>query len=66
MPYYGDLIMSELKKDLIKLVYGTARIAKGEEHVITEDHSINDVLRWVVEQLQGDKSEVEFLLKNMD
>lgn len=58
--------MSEIKYDLIKLESGNKHVSEGEEYVITENHSINDVLRFCVEQLQGDKDEILYLLKNMD
>ena len=35
--------MAEIKKDLIKLEENFSHTSSGEEYVITEDHSINDV-----------------------
>ena len=56
----------EIKTGLKKLNEGESHASKGGEYVITEDHSLNDVLRWLVDQSQGDKSEVTTLLALLD
>ncbi len=42
-------IIRELKRD-------------GHNAIITEEHSINDVLRWLIKEV-GDKSELQTLLE---
>jgi len=56
----------EIKNELKKLNEGESHTSKGEEYVITENHSLNDVLRWLVDQSQGDKYEVTTLLARLD
>jgi len=58
--------MAEIKKDLLRLNEHHTYTPSGEVYVITEDHSINDVVRWVLRQLQDDKSELEYLLKTIN
>jgi hypothetical protein len=58
--------MSEIKKELIFLDEGDSHISKGEEYVITEDHSINDVVRFAINQLGGDKSDIQYLIDNFE
>lgn len=40
--------MSEVKKDLIKLPEGKPYIAGPDEYVITEAHTLSDILRFLV------------------
>ena len=58
--------MGEIIRPLKHLDEGEPYTPKADEHVITEDHSISDVLRFVVEQLQGDTSEAIYLINTMD
>lgn len=62
--------MSEIINKLIRLDDGECHKSNGEEYVITEDHSLNDVLRFVVEQLGVEteecRQEVIYLINNMD
>lgn len=57
--------MPEIKKKLIKLSEGSNYRATGEAYVITEDHSLFDVLMFIVDQssLSGLKCFVEQLGK---
>ncbi len=41
-------MMAEIKKSLIKLKEGEKYTATGEDYVITEDHTINDILRYLI------------------
>ena len=40
--------IGEIKKKLIKLKEGDNYKATGEDYVITEDHTINDILRYLI------------------
>jgi len=40
--------MSEIKKKLIKLREGEVYTASGEDYVITEGHTISDIIRYLV------------------
>ena len=55
--------MAEIKKDLIPLVEGEAYTPGAGEFVVTDDHSIADVVRFAVSC--SDKEDVEFILDNM-
>lgn len=54
----------EIKKELIKLEEGDPYVAGPDEYVITEDHTISDILRFCISQT--DKEEVTYLLETMD
>ena len=56
----------EIKKPLIAMQSGQTHTAQGVEFVITEDNTFNDIMRWLVEQMDGDKSEVKNLLELLD
>lgn len=56
--------MTEIKKELLLLIEGEKYTSTGEDYVITENHSIADVLRFLITQC--DKSEILFILDNMD
>lgn len=58
--------MAEIMRKLIPLNEGESHTSSGEEYVITEDHSISDVLRFALTQAGNDKSEIEYLLNTMD
>jgi hypothetical protein len=58
--------MAEIIRKLKSLPESEPYIPAADEYVITEDHSISDVLRFCVEQLQGEKSEVAYLLETME
>ncbi len=50
----------EIKKDLIKLREGGTYIAGSDDYLITEDMSLNDVIRWMV--AQSDIVEIKCLI----
>ena len=56
--------MSEIKKPLIKLLDGSTYIAMDGDYVITEDHSVNDIIRFIYEQMGTDISELKYLVDN--
>ena len=58
--------MDEIIRKLIKLNELDEHISNGEEYVITEVNSISDVLRFLVDLLDGDKDELHFLLDDME
>lgn len=54
----------EIKKELIKLEEGESYIPGPDSYVITEDHTLADILRFCVEQV--DKEDCLYILNNMD
>ena len=64
--------MPEIKKELLKLVDGSTysvgtsiRRAVGDEYVITEDHTLADIFRFLVEQCGG-TTEIHFMLEEFE
>lgn len=55
--------MTEIKTKLIPINDGDKHISLGEEYVITENNSTTDVLRFLVNEAQGDIDGMIFLLK---
>ena len=53
------------RKDLILLGYGEEHKSVGEEYIITEDHTIADVVHWLVQQAGGTE-EIQYLLDEID
>jgi DNA-directed RNA polymerase subunit L len=53
--------MPETKTPLIKISENQKYKAEGETYIITEDHSLADVVRWCIEQ--SDKEEVKYLVE---
>lgn len=58
--------MAEIIRRLAALEEGEQYTPKADEHVITEDHSISDVLRFLIEDCKMDKEELIYLIKTMD
>ncbi|MEE9459642.1 MAG: hypothetical protein V3V84_07765 [Candidatus Bathyarchaeia archaeon] len=48
--------MSEIKRKLLKLDEGKSHTSQVEEYVITEDHSLCDVLRFVIDEIGVEES----------
>lgn len=64
--------MSEIKTPVYQIpqgrIYSTdteAKLADAETYVINEDHTLNDILRFLVKQA-GSKEEVQTLLELLD
>lgn len=55
--------MGEIKKDLIKLEEGRPYIAGAYDFVITEHHTLSDIVRFCVKQ--GDIETIKFLVDEM-
>lgn len=56
--------MAEIKLPIKKLVEGKSYTAGIEDYLITEEHTISDILRFVVDDCcGGDTSEVQTILK---
>jgi hypothetical protein len=56
--------MGEVKTDIIKLTEGEPHVASADDYLITENHTISDILRWLVNDVcGGDKSDIEFMLR---
>ena len=53
--------MGEIIKEVNKLEEGSTHIAGCEDFLITEDHTINDVLRFLIKQAGG-KEDLIYLL----
>jgi pyoverdine/dityrosine biosynthesis protein Dit1 len=58
--------MSEIKKPLIKLVEGSVYTAGAEDYVITDDHTISDIIRFIYAECGNDISELKYLVDNFD
>jgi len=43
-----EIVVGEIKKDLIKLDEGKPYIAGADEYVITEAHTLSDILRFLI------------------
>ena len=56
--------MSEIIKEVKQLEEGGTHIAGCEDFLITEDHTINDVLRLLIKQAGG-KEDLVYLLDEM-
>lgn len=56
--------MPEIIKDLVRLYKGDEHKATGEEYVIKEDHSIFDILRYLLTQC--DTTELKFFVEHLD
>ena len=56
--------MSEIKTKLFKLNEGQSYIAGREDYVITEQHTLTDILRHLV--MEGGKEELVYLLKHLE
>lgn len=56
--------MPEIKKKLIKLPEGSTYTSTGDDYVITEDHTISDVLRFILDQ--SSISEVKFIMSGIE
>lgn len=56
--------MSEVKTDLIKIETNTF-IEDNHEYIITENHTLTDILRFVVKQ-EGSIEGVKYLLDTLD
>lgn len=56
----------EIKTDLIKLEEGQQYTAEWGDCVITEEHTICDVLRYLVGCLNGDREELIYHLEELD
>lgn len=64
--------MSEIKVELIKIMSGSQylvndkiMVADDETYVITESHTLADILRYVVKCANGDVEHISVLLKLM-
>jgi len=58
--------MSEIKKPLIQLGEGSTYTAQAGDYVITEDHSINDIIRFIYVQMGNDLSYLKYLVDNFE
>jgi len=58
--------MPEIKTKLIELSENEIYTSKGEEYVITEKHSLADILRFLIDQADNDKGEIKYLLENIE
>ena len=47
--------MSEIKTDLIKLEEGQAYVAKVDDYVITDEHTLADIIRFMIAQADIDE-----------
>ena len=54
----------EIKKDLIKVEEGNEWLASANNYVITEEHSLSDVIRFAVSQC--DYEEIKYIVDNLD
>lgn len=54
--------MSEIEASLIKLENGDNYTASGDEYVITENHSISDVLRHLIVEAGGNVDDIKYIL----
>lgn len=57
--------MSEIKTKLTELKEADFYTAKGDEYVITEDHSIADVLRHLISEAGGDADDIKYILNTI-
>lgn len=46
--------MGEIKTQLAELAEGTTHLCGPDEYLITEDHTLADVVRWLIEQTGDD------------
>ena len=59
--------MGEIKTEIKELPEGSTRIAVAGDYLITGNHTIADIIRWVVDDIcNGDKSDVEYLINEID
>lgn len=59
----GVKLVSEIKTKLIQLESGQNYRATGDDFVITENHSFNDVCRWLVDQ--SSVEDVKYILEQV-
>jgi len=58
--------MGEIKTEIKELPEGSTRIAVAGDYLITGNHTIADIIRWVVDDIcNGDKSDVEYLINEI-
>ena len=53
--------MSEIKKPVTKLMEGKIYMAAADDYLITEQHTIADIVRYLVD-ICGGTEEIEYLL----
>lgn len=55
--------MSEIKTDLIKLTEGKQYVAGPDQYLITENHTLSDIIRFLIDQSGEDSwQEIHFLI----
>lgn len=56
----------EIKTKIEQLEEGKTYTAGYEDYLITENHSLSDIMRWLVNEIAcGDIDELEFILQEM-
>ena len=58
--------MIEIKKELIELDCGVQYTPGESDYVITEDHSLADIIRFVVLMSGGDTEDARYILDTID
>ena len=58
--------MGEIKTEIKELPEGSTHTAAAGDYLITGNHTIADIIRWVVDDIcNGDKSDVEYLINEI-
>ena len=58
--------MSEIKTEIVKLQEGKQYTAGCDEFLITENHNLSDILRFVIAQAGNDKDHIMSILETMN
>lgn len=58
--------MSEIKTEVKQLEEGKEYIAGCDEYLITENHNLSDILRFVISQGGNDKDHIMYILETLD
>lgn len=58
--------MSEIKTKVIQLEEGKQYTAGCDEYLISENHNLSDILRFVISQAGNDKAHVMAILETVD
>lgn len=57
--------MPEVKTPLIHLAPGTVHTAGEEDYIITENHTLADILRFCVQHAGNDTNEIKAILEHL-
>ena len=57
--------MTEIKTNLVELTEGEPYIPGPEEYVITPNNTTRDILRFLIEEDNADRDEIELILEGL-